>query len=57
MESAYYLNDPNGDMLTQINDLRDRAGMPSLNLNELTEEKLDKSGGVSWLLKNMFSGT
>ena len=40
VESAYYLNDPNGDMLTQINDLRDRAGMPSLNLNDLTEEKI-----------------
>ena len=40
VESAYYLNDPNGDMLAQINDLRDRAGMPSLNLNELTEEKI-----------------
>ena len=40
VEAAFYLGDPNGDMLATINQLRDRAGMPSLNLAQLTEEKI-----------------
>ncbi len=40
VEAAYYLNDPNGDMLANINNLRNRAGMPSLSLNQLDENKI-----------------
>ena len=40
VESAYYLGDPNGDMLSMMNDLRDRAGMPDLSASQLTEEKI-----------------
>ena len=40
VEAAYFLNDPNGDMLANINNLRNRAGMPSLSLNQLDENKI-----------------
>lgn len=40
VEAAYYLGDPNGDMLLQINDLRDRAGMP--DFTSLTEDVIRK---------------
>lgn len=37
-EAAFYLGDPNGDMLAVINDLRDRAGMPARD--NLTEDNI-----------------
>ena len=40
VEAAFYLGDPNGDMTTVINDLRDRAGMPDLSTPEITEDKI-----------------
>ncbi len=40
VEAAYYLGDPNGDMVSVMNQIRDRAGMPSLSLGEITEEKI-----------------
>ncbi|MDN5212746.1 RagB/SusD family nutrient uptake outer membrane protein [Fulvivirgaceae bacterium BMA12] len=40
VEAAFYLTDPNGDMLARMNALRDRAGMPSLAVAEITEDKI-----------------
>ena len=40
VEAAYYLGDPNGDMLANMNNLRERAGMPSLSLSQLDEDKI-----------------
>lgn len=40
VEAAFYLGDPNGDMATVLNDLRDRAGMPALPSGEITEERI-----------------
>lgn len=40
VEAAYYLDDPNGDMETVLNDLRDRAGMPALSRADITEDKI-----------------
>ena len=40
VEAAFYLGDPNGDMLSVMNEIRDRAGMPHLSLGELTEDKI-----------------
>ncbi len=40
VEAAYYLNDPNGDMTSIMNEIRGRAGMPSLVKNEITEDKI-----------------
>ena len=40
VEAAFYLGDPNGDMLSVINELRDRAGMPDLLSSQLTENKI-----------------
>ena len=40
IEAAYYLNDPNGDMASIMNEIRDRAGMPSLIKSEITEDKI-----------------
>lgn len=41
VEAAYYLNDPNGDMAMVLNDeIRDRAGMPALSADEITEDKI-----------------
>ncbi|GAA3575091.1 RagB/SusD family nutrient uptake outer membrane protein [Snuella lapsa] len=40
VEAAYYLGDPNGDMMAMINDLRDRASMPALSISEITEDKI-----------------
>ena len=40
VEAAYYLGDPNGDMVSVMNQIRDRAGMPSLSLGEITEDKI-----------------
>ena len=42
VEAAYYLGDPNGDMLSALNNLRDRAGMPLLTLAEVTEDEIRK---------------
>ena len=39
-EAAFYLGDPNGDMERIFNDVRDRAGMPSLTTAEITEDKI-----------------
>ena len=39
VEAAFYLNDPNGDMATILNDqIRERAGMPAIM--NITEEKI-----------------
>ena len=40
IEAAYYLNDPNGDITSIMNEIRDRAGMPSLAKSEITEDKI-----------------
>ncbi|MEM6631369.1 MAG: RagB/SusD family nutrient uptake outer membrane protein [Bacteroidota bacterium] len=41
VEAAFYLGDPNGDMATILNDeIRERAGMPALSLEEITEDKI-----------------
>ncbi len=40
VEAAFYLGDPNGDMATLMNDLRDRAAMPALMPSEITEDKI-----------------
>ncbi len=40
IEASYYLNDPNGDMSSVMNEIRDRAGMPSLTKSEITEDKI-----------------
>ena len=40
VEAAYYLNDPNGDMASIMNEIRGRAGMPSLTKSEITEDKI-----------------
>ncbi|MEQ9285764.1 MAG: RagB/SusD family nutrient uptake outer membrane protein [Cyclobacteriaceae bacterium] len=40
VEAAFYLGDPNGDVQSRINDLRDRAAMPALALAEITEDKI-----------------
>ena len=44
IEAAFYLGDPNGDMASVMNDeIRDRAGMPSI---EVTEESIRKERQV-----------
>ncbi|WP_341227887.1 RagB/SusD family nutrient uptake outer membrane protein [uncultured Arcticibacterium sp.] len=41
VEAAFYLGDPNGDMASILNDeIRDRAGMPALTANQITEDKI-----------------
>lgn len=40
VEASYYLNDPNGDMVSIMNEIRDRAGMPILTKSEITENKI-----------------
>ena len=40
VEASYYLNDPNGDMASIMNEIRDRAGMPLLAKSEITENKI-----------------
>ncbi|WP_020568226.1 RagB/SusD family nutrient uptake outer membrane protein [Neolewinella persica] len=40
VEAAFYLGDPNGDMATVFNDIRDRAGMPELTTAEITEDRI-----------------
>ncbi len=41
VEAAYYLDDPNGDMADILNnEVRDRAGMPALTAEEITEDKI-----------------
>ena len=40
VEASYYLNDPNGDMASIMNEIRDRAGMPHLAKSEITENKI-----------------
>ena len=40
VESAYYLGDPNGDMVNVMNEIRKRAGMPSLSNIDITENKI-----------------
>ena len=40
VEAAFYLGDPYGDMLSSMNKIRERAGMPLLSLGELTQEKI-----------------
>ena len=40
VEASYYLNDPNGDMVSIMNEIRDRAGMPLLAKSEITENKI-----------------
>lgn len=40
VEASYYLNDPNGDMESIMNEIRDRAGMPLLTKSEITENKI-----------------
>ena len=40
VEAAFYLNDPNGDMLANLNNLRDRAGMPSLSIGQVSQDKI-----------------
>ncbi len=40
VEAAFYLGDPNGDLATVFNDIRDRAGMPSLTTGEITEDRI-----------------
>ena len=40
VESAYYLGDPNGDMVNVMNEIRKRAGMPSLTNIDITENKI-----------------
>lgn len=44
IEAAFYLGDPNGDMVAMMNDeIRDRAGMPAI---EVTEETIRKERQV-----------
>ena len=40
VEASYYLNDPNGDMESIMNEIRDRARMPLLAKSEITENKI-----------------
>ena len=40
VEAAYYLGDPNGDMVNVMNEIRNRAGMPSLSNIDITESKI-----------------
>ncbi|MFV0267700.1 MAG: RagB/SusD family nutrient uptake outer membrane protein, partial [Draconibacterium sp.] len=40
VEAAFYLNDPNGDMVAKMNELRSRAAMPDLTETLLTEDKI-----------------
>lgn len=41
VEAAFYLGDPNGDMASILNDeIRERAGMPPLAPEEITEDKI-----------------
>jgi hypothetical protein len=40
VEAAFYLGNPNGDMASRMNDLRDRAGMPALTSVEITQDKI-----------------
>ena len=40
VEAAYYLGDPNGDMVNVMNEIRKRAGMPSLSNIDITENKI-----------------
>ncbi len=41
VEAAYYLGDPNGDMADILNNqIRDRAGMPALTAEQITEDKI-----------------
>ncbi|MFV0589973.1 MAG: RagB/SusD family nutrient uptake outer membrane protein [Draconibacterium sp.] len=40
VEAAFYLNDPNGDMVTKMNELRARASMPALTESEVTQDKI-----------------
>ena len=41
VEAAFYLGDPNGDMAMILNDeIRERAGMPALTAEEITEDKI-----------------
>jgi hypothetical protein len=41
VEAAFYLGDPNGDMASILNDeIRDRAGMPPLSSDQITEDKI-----------------
>lgn len=40
VEAAFYLGDPNGDLATVFNDLRDRAGMPALDAGDITEDRI-----------------
>ena len=40
VEASYYLNDPNSDMESIMNKIRDRAGMPLLAKSEITENKI-----------------
>ena len=41
VEAAFYLDDPNGDMASILNnEIRERAGMPPLSAEEITEDKI-----------------
>ena len=41
VEAAFYLDDPNGDMANILNnEIRERAGMPPLSAEEITEDKI-----------------
>jgi hypothetical protein len=41
VEAAFYLGDPNGDMAVYLNDeIRERAGMPAIPANEITEDRI-----------------
>ena len=41
VEAAYYLGNPNGDMADILNNqIRDRAGMPALTAEQITEDKI-----------------
>ncbi len=41
IEAAFYLGDPNGDMAHYLNDeIRERAGMPEILANEITEDRI-----------------
>ena len=47
VEAAFYLNDPNGDMLANLNNLRDRAGMPSLSIGQVSQDKIRQEEDVN----------
>ena len=41
VEAAFYLGDPNGDMADILNnEIRERAGMPALTADQITEDKI-----------------